>query len=520
MDLCYYFEAARRAGFPVRFVEGFSYGEVGCLLEELTAQCLILYVTEQNLSRVLTLSVRKEKGMRFMGVGPIFLYPSKCWDQYFDAYLSSFDIHKFLRVLSGLLGSSFRDRDFTEIARTTFSRGFYLENPGFIQNISKLGLRFSLGCCHKCGYCHLPAYYGRLQKRRLEDIKAELLYIQSVLGDSHCTIEIKDEDLLSDPLYAKDLLDALKNCQFSDSIIFSCQFRVENINSNLIHAIAMTTIQEVSVGLETADQQQLKQLDKPKGDDFLEKIQEYLSYRKEYPSITFGLNIILGLPNTTSESLLKTVRIINRHRVKNLAINYLSIFPHTALYNNSSKKVAHPCIQKGFIDIDYGLLKEHFFSKLRVENSFLNKYFFQRTLLLYKYLTRRDNPFLCTFLQESEEGIPLPIGKNTLYYRKNKASVSVVDHPYYGLNKYSIKLLRYRPLIYIDNIFNIFQGEVVGRHMLVVIKLKKPFLIFTASSTQRLDFLKQTLLCVASKTRRGFTLLSYDFKKMVMRSHL
>jgi len=211
-------------------------------------------------------------------------------------------------------------------------------NRDFIENEEVFPIEISRGCmfhCHFCSFAHLGKRPGTYIRPK-ESIKAEIIdryekygstkfvFVDDTFNDSVDKMklikEIRDETRIPFEFWSYARLDLL---------------RAKPEMVDLIDQIGWTSF---TFGVETFNKASGSAVGK--GAD-PEKLKEFLIYlRERFPTHTFFINIILGLPEDTLESIQETVDWFKSHPTVPTSVRIRELDIHDKRYKGNNSKIA------------------------------------------------------------------------------------------------------------------------------------------------------------------------------------
>lgn len=197
------------------------------------------------------------------------------------------------------------------------------------------------GCPYKCKFCNTGSL--GFKKREIDNFIEELSYIKS-LGISK--VFIRDATFGADREHAKELCERI--IRNGIKIEWNCFSRVDAVDEEMLRLMKEAGCYLIQVGLESADEQVLKECNKGINKN---KIIETFKYCKKY-KIDICANFILGLPTENHESIYKTFDLAKR-----LEPTYVSFNIFTPRFGSSYRE---EYFRKIKVDTDNCLIDDYY----------------------------------------------------------------------------------------------------------------------------------------------------------------
>jgi radical SAM superfamily enzyme YgiQ (UPF0313 family) len=189
--------------------------------------------------------------------------------------------------------------------------------------IPRLPIQTSRGCPFNCKFCSVTKFWGpKIRKKPIENVEKELMQIRS-LGTNK--IFFTDDNFIADINYTRDVLELLKNYNFS----WFCQVST-NIyrHEDLILDMCQAGCTGVYIGIETFSDENLADINK----DF----NRMADYRKlvglfNRYNVRVMASMMVGLDGDTRETLDQMLRQLILLRVSYAQFYLLMLLPGTKL---------------------------------------------------------------------------------------------------------------------------------------------------------------------------------------------
>lgn len=236
----------------------------------------------------------------------------------------------------------------------------------------------SRGCAFNCLYCPYKAYYGYLRKRSIDSVVHELKYLKNNYKIK--SIQFRDPLFTGDRQRAYKLaLEMIKN---KINLEWGCETHVNCLDYELIDKLYESGMRSVNLGIESEDADILKnasRISAPKKKEI-----EIIAYCHK-KGINVSAFYIIGFPEDTRESVLKTLNYAKRLNTLVAQFFIFTPFPGTSVYNEMKEKIFENDFEKfnGFTPVfHHNNLSKNELLKLK-EKSFVSYYFRIRYLLKY-----------------------------------------------------------------------------------------------------------------------------------------
>ncbi len=214
-----------------------------------------------------------------------------------------------------------------------------------IENYLKLnesfigGLRIfaSRGCPYYCTFCSNPAIdravpgtFYRL--RSPENIVQEIKFnVEKYYNKGFRQVVFADENFGLDLRHMEDICSLYVKEGLSRSLGWSCQTRVERITEEWVQIANSAGCNMLSFGIESGDEHIRMEVYNKKITD--EQIKRAVKILRKH-SIICGINIIVGCPQDSRESINKSFKLIREINPIPAAFTFYNPLPETTLYNS------------------------------------------------------------------------------------------------------------------------------------------------------------------------------------------
>ena len=205
-----------------------------------------------------------------------------------------------------------------------------------INNLPSLDILTSRGCPYNCGFCSTPATSQRLWRPlSVGRIIENIIFLKERYGIR--TFYFIDDNFMVDLKRVECFLDALKDNNLN--IYWGTQgVRVDTINkmsANLLDKIEKSGCVEMSIGVESANQEILDMIDKKIRVEDIYLANEKLAGRR----FAVKYNMIIGFPGESLKDIKDTVRLAIELQKRNknawFPFNIFTPFPGTPMFQKA-----------------------------------------------------------------------------------------------------------------------------------------------------------------------------------------
>ncbi len=197
-------------------------------------------------------------------------------------------------------------------------------------NTSRKGIYIHIPFCQtKCPYCDFYSMRGNDEKKDeyLNALKKEIMFHENITAD---TIYLGGgtPSVFGRERLAELIVLAKKQFNFSDGEI-TVEVNPSSCDEELIKTLSSCGVNRISMGLQSANENERKILGR---NSDLTKIKEAISFCKEYSIENISLDVMLGVPEQTPESLEKTLSFVVNSGAKHISAYILKIEENTLFY--------------------------------------------------------------------------------------------------------------------------------------------------------------------------------------------
>ncbi len=208
-------------------------------------------------------------------------------------------------------------------ARHLFKNELYKPSPLHYKRLPVATMVCGRGCIFNCTFCSASKVFGRhVILRSPQNIITEVEH----LIDTYKIKEliIWDDTFTLNKEWATEVCDLLK----PHNILWSLWARVNTVNRELIKKLADSGCWNISFGMESGDQ---KVLDTIKKGITLQQAKDAVKWCHEF-GIEARTTWILGLPNDTWKTMMKTIQFAIDVNADYAQFHILSVYPNTELW--------------------------------------------------------------------------------------------------------------------------------------------------------------------------------------------
>lgn len=212
----------------------------------------------------------------------------------------------------------FADRDILDIK--LYANNYHLHGVPTTTYVTARGC--SWGKCAFC--CQYWTIGSRVRYRSAQNIVDEIAQVKEKYGISGAMIF--DDEFVHHKRRLKDFCKLIKPLD----IKWRCLSRVESIDDKIVPIMADAGCVEIAVGIESADQKILDNINKHIDIIKAEKACEIIKNN----GIDLKELFIIGLPGETKESIQKIDEFVERTQPSDIDFTILSVFPGSNIWNN------------------------------------------------------------------------------------------------------------------------------------------------------------------------------------------
>ena len=200
--------------------------------------------------------------------------------------------------------------------------------------MSKAGIYIHIPfCLTKCPYCDFYSMRADDEKkdRYLDALKREILFHKNISADTIYlgggTPSVFGKDRLKEIIIL-----AKKQFNFSDGEI-TVEINPSSCDEELIKALHEAGVNRISMGLQSAVNEERKLLGRHSD---IEKIEKIILLCKKYSIANISLDVMLGVPEQTIESLLKTLSFVVNSGATHISAYILKIEENTLFFRRQN----------------------------------------------------------------------------------------------------------------------------------------------------------------------------------------
>lgn len=200
--------------------------------------------------------------------------------------------------------------------------------------MSKAGIYIHIPfCLTKCPYCDFYSMRANDEKKDkyLEALKKEILFHKNISAD---TIYLGGG---TPSVFGKERLKEIitlskKQFNFSDGEI-TVEINPSSCDEELIKSLHEAGVNRISMGLQSAVNEERKFLGRHSD---IEKIEEIISLCKKYSIENISLDVMLGVPEQTTESLMETLHFVVNSGATHISAYILKIEENTLFFRRQN----------------------------------------------------------------------------------------------------------------------------------------------------------------------------------------
>ena len=181
------------------------------------------------------------------------------------------------------------------------------------------------GCPYQCAFCS-HSMSRRVRSRPLSDIVGEITWLTDELGVRDFTFQ--DETFGLHPEPTLELLRHLRSIHETTGARFSAQTRVDKVTPALAYGMRKAGFKFIELGVESGTPEVLVTSGK---DITLSQVHSAVTILKK-SGLKVWVNLILGLPNETRVTILKTLRFVMKLRPHRISVSLIVAYPGSQIF--------------------------------------------------------------------------------------------------------------------------------------------------------------------------------------------
>ncbi|MBU2540511.1 MAG: B12-binding domain-containing radical SAM protein [Candidatus Omnitrophica bacterium] len=203
-----------------------------------------------------------------------------------------------------------------------------------LKSYKKIMILTGQGCPFRCSFCCIPEYFKQHEKRNLNIVKDEILYLSK---QKNCPkiLYLRDDTFLSDKSRLYDFLSFSGQMRFKRKIEFRCYGRINFMSEKIIKDLSRNNFGAIAYGIESGSNVILKKIKKR---FTIEEATRILLLSKKYFK-EVRTSFIYGFPFESKNDFLDTITYIaylQSMKIK-LQLYLLCPLPNTQIYNYYKK---------------------------------------------------------------------------------------------------------------------------------------------------------------------------------------
>lgn len=236
-----------------------------------------------------------------------------------------------LYTVKGLYGNEKRGL-IKDLDKLPFPNRSLINNKNYYNPLAKKKpytmLISSRGCPFKCIYCYNEVFGHMWRARSAKNVIEEFREIKEKYKIPE--VWIRDDLFSMDKERAIEICDGIKNIEIS----WSCQFRVDTSDRELLEKMYESGCHMVSLGIESGNREILRNLKKG---ITIEKVKEVVKDCKDIGIITRGY-FIIGSPGETEETIKESFEVAKSLDLDYFLVSIMTPYVGTELYELGKKQ--------------------------------------------------------------------------------------------------------------------------------------------------------------------------------------
>ncbi len=217
--------------------------------------------------------------------------------------------------------------------------------PAFdmLHGIDYICIASSVGCPFRCQYCASHFLRPQFIQRKPEEVTGEILYWHKKFGIRDFAF-YDDALLISSETHIVHILQSLEKYWGSIRFHTPNAVHIKGISRKLANLMYRAGFKTIRLGLESYDISFHNVLDKKVAEGEFEQAVRYL-FEAGFKGSEIGAYILMGLPGQSVDSVVETVRLVDRAGVFPYLAEY-SPLPHTELWDTAVKKSGYDLVSE------------------------------------------------------------------------------------------------------------------------------------------------------------------------------
>jgi radical SAM superfamily enzyme YgiQ (UPF0313 family) len=184
------------------------------------------------------------------------------------------------------------------------------------------------GCPMQCSFCASAALHGK--KLRMRSATSVVDEMEHLIEDHDAEmIAFMDDTFTLKPSRVSDICDEIKKRNLD--VYWGCTARADNLSSKLLKKMSDTGCITMFVGVESADQQMLNQVNKQLTVD---KIRQAFTLSRENNIRTIA-SVVIGMPGDTRASIERTIKFVKEIQPSYALFSLATPYPGTKFYQET-----------------------------------------------------------------------------------------------------------------------------------------------------------------------------------------
>lgn len=189
-------------------------------------------------------------------------------------------------------------------------------------------IMFTRGCSYNCSFCASPKVFNRrVRFRTVDSIVDEIKLIKENYNIKQ--FRIQDDTFTVRKSFVKELHERLTSLK----IYYRCSTRVNHVSREMVKQLYESGCREIGLGIEVADNDALKIINKQ---ITVEQAEKAIKLLREYP-ITIRCFFMVGLPVDSKQTMENNKKFIEKNKIENAIFGNFIPFPGTEMFYNKEK---------------------------------------------------------------------------------------------------------------------------------------------------------------------------------------
>ena len=247
------------------------------------------------------------------------------------------------------------------------------------------------GCPYSCKFCSSPHFYERkIRFRSPENVVNEIEYLIKNFGVKE--IHFEDDNLTLKREHIIEICNLINNKNIKISFACPNGIRADRVDKDLLMLMKKTGFYSVAFGIESANAQILKNINKSES---IDKIKRAISLSNDCKISSQGF-FIFGLPGETKETIEETIDFAVNSKLKKAQFLILDVLPGCELYDELKGKFQSDFSKNSYMEPEWipeGLTKKDL---INAQSSAFKRFYLRTNVFLYmlKFISIHQIKFL------------------------------------------------------------------------------------------------------------------------------